>query len=189
MATEVAPLGALPSSGSRHLVSTSSLVVVTRSTTPSSRCAGRARNPRLEELRRAVDAGPSDPRGAQRRSARADAWPRRASGRCRAARARLLSPLPAQGFTLDFPGGAGGAVIGPAVARTVERAGTSRTDTHAIKVACGEACANAIEHAHRPGDAAFQIEASRVDSDVLIAVRDFGGGESRAAQTAAVACH
>ena len=75
------------------------------------------------------------------------------------------------------PRGARGALISrdKSLERWLSEAGTSRRDTHAIKVACGEACANAIEHAYRPGDAAFRIEASRWTADVLIIVRDFGG--------------
>ena len=130
---------------------------------------------RLEELRRAVEAGPSDPEAL-----------------CAAILTEMLgleepqddvallvlgvSRLPAQGFTLDLPAEPEAlSSVRKALERWLSEAGTSRRDAHAIKVACGEACANAIEHAYRPGDAAFRIEASREESDVLIIVRDFGG--------------
>ena len=37
-----------------------------------------------------------------------------------------------------------------------------------------EACANAIEHAYRPGDAAFRVATSRSGDEVSVTVRDFG---------------
>ena len=130
---------------------------------------------RLEELRRAVDSGPSAP------DALCDALLEQMLGHEEpqddvALLVLDLSPLPAQGFTLDLPAEPEAlSSVRQSLERWLSEAGTSRTDTHAIKVACGEACANAIEHAYRPGDAAFRIEASRVDSDVLIVIRDFGG--------------
>jgi len=130
---------------------------------------------RLEALRRAVEIGPSNPEEL-----------------CDAVLAQMLggkepqddvallvlsvSRLPAKGFALDFPAEPEAlSSVRKALERWLSDAGTSRRDAHAIKVACGEACANAIEHAYRPGDAAFRIEASREDTDVLIIVRDFGG--------------
>ena|SRR5215211_2488821 len=130
---------------------------------------------RLEALRRAVEIGPSNPEEL-----------------CDAVLAQMLggkepqddvallvlsvSRLPAKGFALDFPAEPEAlSSVRKALERWLSDAGTSRRDAHAIKVACGEACANAIEHAYRPGDAAFRIEASREDTEVLIVVRDFGG--------------
>jgi anti-sigma regulatory factor (Ser/Thr protein kinase) len=130
---------------------------------------------RLEQLRHAVEAGPADPEEL-----------------CDAVLTHMLghedpqddvallvlgvSHLPAQGFTLELPAEPEAlSSVRKALERWLTEAGTSRRDAHAIKVACGEACANAIEHAYRPGDAAFRIEASREDAEVLIVVRDFGG--------------
>ena len=130
---------------------------------------------RLEELRRTVESGPSSP------DAVCDGLLGRMLGHEEpqddvALLVLGLSGLPAQGFTLDLPAEPEAlSSVRQSLERWLSEAGTSRTDAHAIKVACGEACANAIEHAYRPGDAAFRIEASRVDSDVLIVVRDFGG--------------
>ena len=177
VATEVSPpLGALPfvrfQASKVDLEPGSSLVLFTDGLVE---VRGTSIELRLEELRRAVDAGPSDP------EALGDALLERMLGHEEpqddvALLVLNLSPLPAQGFTLDFPAEPEAlSSVRQSLERWLNAAGTSRTDTHAIKVACGEACANAIEHAYRPGDAAFRIEASRVDSDVLIVVRDFGG--------------
>jgi FixJ family two-component response regulator/anti-sigma regulatory factor (Ser/Thr protein kinase) len=43
-----------------------------------------------------------------------------------------------------------------------------------ITLATGEACTNAIEHAYAPGEASFDLEAVRGESDVVIKVRDYG---------------
>jgi serine phosphatase RsbU (regulator of sigma subunit)/anti-sigma regulatory factor (Ser/Thr protein kinase) len=130
---------------------------------------------RLEELRRLVEAAPADPEtlcdavltGMLRHEERRDDV---------ALLALRVAPLPAKGFSLELP--AEPEALSSA-RRTLDRwlneAGMSGRDAHAIKVASGEACANAIEHAYRPGDAAFRIEASRLDAEVLIRVRDFGG--------------
>jgi len=130
---------------------------------------------RLEDLRRAVEAGPSDP------EALCDTVLSQMLGREEpqddvALLVLSVSSLPAGGFTLDLPAEPEAlSSVRQALDRWLSEAGTSREDVHAIKVACGEACANAIEHAYRPGDAAFRIEASRGDREVLITVRDFGG--------------
>jgi serine phosphatase RsbU (regulator of sigma subunit)/anti-sigma regulatory factor (Ser/Thr protein kinase) len=170
------PLGALPfvrfqasrvdlEPGSSLLLFTDGLVEV----------RGTSIELRLEELRRAVETGPSAP------EALCDVLLERMLGHEEpqddvALLVLSVSPLPAQGFTLDLPAEPEAlSSVRQSLERWLSEAGTSRRDAHAIKVACGEACANAIEHAYRPGDAAFRIEASRVDSEVLIVVRDFGG--------------
>jgi anti-sigma regulatory factor (Ser/Thr protein kinase) len=170
------PLGALPfvrfqasrvnlEPGSALLLFTDGLVEV----------RGTSIELRLEELRRTVETGPSAPEDL------CDVLLERMLGRKEpqddvALLVLRLSPLPAQGFTLDLPAEPEAlSSVRQSLERWLSEAGTSRRDAHAIKVACGEACANAIEHAYRPGDAAFRIEASRMDSEVLIVVRDFGG--------------
>ena len=184
------PLGALPfvrfqasrvdiEPGSALLLFTDGLVEV----------RGTSIELRLEELRRAVEAGPTAP------DALCDALLERMLGHQEpqddvALLVLSVSSLPAHGFTLDLPAEPEAlSSVRQSLERWLSAAGTNRRDAHAIKVACGEACANAIEHAYRPGDAAFRIEASRVDSDVLIVVRDSGDGESRAARIVAAACH
>ncbi|HEX2410738.1 MAG TPA: SpoIIE family protein phosphatase [Solirubrobacteraceae bacterium] len=43
-----------------------------------------------------------------------------------------------------------------------------------ITVACQEACANAVEHAYRPGRESFEVEATYADRRVRVTVRDHG---------------
>ncbi len=130
---------------------------------------------RLAALRRAVEIGPSNPEEL------CDAVLSQMLGGKEpqddiALLVLSLSRLPAKGFALDLPAEPEAlSSVRKALERWLSDAGTTRRDAHAIKVACGEACANAIEHAYRPGDAAFRIEASREDAEVLIVVRDFGG--------------
>jgi anti-sigma regulatory factor (Ser/Thr protein kinase)/putative methionine-R-sulfoxide reductase with GAF domain len=43
-----------------------------------------------------------------------------------------------------------------------------------ITLATGEACTNAIEHAYAPGEASFDLVATRGEEDVVVMVRDYG---------------
>jgi anti-sigma regulatory factor (Ser/Thr protein kinase)/putative methionine-R-sulfoxide reductase with GAF domain len=52
--------------------------------------------------------------------------------------------------------------------------GADSDDIAAITLACGEACANAIEHAYTPSQATFEIEAEYESGTVTLAVRDHG---------------
>jgi PAS domain S-box-containing protein len=47
-------------------------------------------------------------------------------------------------------------------------------EAYEITLACGEAAANAIEHAYGPGDAQFVVEMRNVDGSIDIVVRDTG---------------
>ena len=58
--------------------------------------------------------------------------------------------------------------------RWLDEGGVASDDVIDITLACSEACANAVEHPGRPGRLAFEVEASRVDGELLLAVRDFG---------------
>jgi serine phosphatase RsbU (regulator of sigma subunit)/anti-sigma regulatory factor (Ser/Thr protein kinase) len=170
------PLGALPfvrfQASRVNLMPGSSLLLFTDGLVE---VRGTSIELRLEELRRTVETGPSAP------EALCDVLLERMLGHEEpqddvALLVLSVSTLPAKGFTLDLPAEPEAlSSVRQSLERWLSEAGTSRRDAHAIKVACGEACANAIEHAYRPGDAAFRIEASRVDSEVLIVVRDFGG--------------
>ncbi len=62
-----------------------------------------------------------------------------------------------------------------ALSRWLTHAGATPDERHGIELACHEACANAIEHAYRFGDAFFHIEASLEDGQVALVVRDTGG--------------
>ena len=58
--------------------------------------------------------------------------------------------------------------------RWIHQFGASREDVGAVTLACGEACANAIEHAYGLGAALFELEARAADGVVTIIVRDHG---------------
>lgn len=58
--------------------------------------------------------------------------------------------------------------------RWLHTRGASDDETFDIVVACQEACANAIEHAYRPGDHSFDLEATCDGGRVRIEVRDCG---------------
>lgn len=128
----------------------------------------------LDNLCRAVEAGPAEPEAL-----------------CEAAVARLedagaleddvallaykLEPFPEGGFSLDFPAEPEVlAMVRRVIERWLGQAPASASDIYAIKAATIEACANAIEHAYRPGDAAFRVETARSGADVSVTVTDFG---------------
>jgi anti-sigma regulatory factor (Ser/Thr protein kinase)/putative methionine-R-sulfoxide reductase with GAF domain len=58
--------------------------------------------------------------------------------------------------------------------RWLRSMGASADEIAAITLACGEACANAIEHAYAPSGASFELEASHLAGLVTLAVRDRG---------------
>lgn len=58
--------------------------------------------------------------------------------------------------------------------RWLHASSASESEAYQLTVACGEACANAIEHAYPAGEASFKVEAMRQDGEVVITVRDAG---------------
>jgi integral membrane sensor domain MASE1/anti-sigma regulatory factor (Ser/Thr protein kinase) len=52
--------------------------------------------------------------------------------------------------------------------------GVDATEAWEIQVACGEACANAVEHAYQPGQAQFRVEATSDHDTIHIIVCDHG---------------
>ena len=52
--------------------------------------------------------------------------------------------------------------------------GAAPQDIAAITLACGEACANAIEHAYSPMPTSFELDAEYADGLVTLIVRDSG---------------
>lgn len=60
------------------------------------------------------------------------------------------------------------------LARWLEEAHANEEEAYDILVACGEACANVIEHAYGPSDGAVEVEAALVEDEVEVKVRDFG---------------
>jgi GAF domain-containing protein/anti-sigma regulatory factor (Ser/Thr protein kinase) len=60
------------------------------------------------------------------------------------------------------------------VGRWLQVHGAASEEVAALTLACGEACANAIEHAYAPGVAYFELGATHEDGVVTLAVRDTG---------------
>jgi anti-sigma regulatory factor (Ser/Thr protein kinase) len=58
--------------------------------------------------------------------------------------------------------------------RWLRARGAEEDEIYDIVVATQEACANAVEHAYGPGDAAFDVELSYADRAVTVEVRDRG---------------
>ena len=58
--------------------------------------------------------------------------------------------------------------------RWLHTKGARAEEIAALTLACGEACANAIEHAYAPGGASFELEAVHSSGVVTLAVRDNG---------------
>jgi serine phosphatase RsbU (regulator of sigma subunit)/anti-sigma regulatory factor (Ser/Thr protein kinase) len=58
--------------------------------------------------------------------------------------------------------------------RWLQVRGASDDEAYDILVACQEACANAVEHAYRPGHHMFELDATYDDGRVRIVVRDGG---------------
>ena len=68
--------------------------------------------------------------------------------------------------------------------RALARAGRAAPgDSFEIQLASHEACANAIEHAHKFGDALVELEGRLLDQEVALTVRDRGPGASRPTAT------
>ncbi|HEY1277601.1 MAG TPA: SpoIIE family protein phosphatase [Thermoleophilaceae bacterium] len=59
--------------------------------------------------------------------------------------------------------------------RWLQDAGASEVELEEIALSTSEACANVIEHAYAPGEAAMEVEASlSADGDAVVSVRDHG---------------
>jgi anti-sigma regulatory factor (Ser/Thr protein kinase) len=62
-----------------------------------------------------------------------------------------------------------------AVAQWLRLAGASEAEVYEMLVACGEACANAVAHAHSAvSDARFEVRAERDGPQIQIVVSDRG---------------
>ena len=71
--------------------------------------------------------------------------------------------------------------------RWLQEHGAQPDEVAAITLACGEACANAIEHAYAPGVAYFELEARHADGLVTVRSATPAAGGRRAAPIAAAA--
>ena len=58
--------------------------------------------------------------------------------------------------------------------RWLESQGATADETYDIVVACQEACANAVEHAYRPGRHSFELDATCDDGRICVTIRDEG---------------
>jgi anti-sigma regulatory factor (Ser/Thr protein kinase) len=58
--------------------------------------------------------------------------------------------------------------------RWLEAGGVGTGDVGALTLACGEAAANAVEHAYGPDDGTFQMRASRHGDEIAVEIRDRG---------------
>jgi PAS domain S-box-containing protein len=58
----------------------------------------------------------------------------------------------------------------------------SEEEAYDIILACGEACANAIEHAYGPSEAYIEVEGRVEDGQVAVTVRDFGAWRASRAE-------
>jgi len=61
-----------------------------------------------------------------------------------------------------------------AIRRWLAEAGAGEQDSYDILIACGEACANAVQHAYGARDGSLELEVSLVEGAVEVAVRDAG---------------
>ena len=60
------------------------------------------------------------------------------------------------------------------LSRWLQAHGAEPREVAAITLACGEACANAIEHAYAPGAGLLRAQATHAEGVVTITVRDTG---------------
>jgi anti-sigma regulatory factor (Ser/Thr protein kinase) len=66
-------------------------------------------------------------------------------------------------------------VIRRVLGRWLMHVGAAPAEIDEITLACSEACANAVEHAYRPGPAAVQVRATVTpEREAAVLVRDFG---------------
>ena len=85
-----------------------------------------------------------------------------------------VAPVPPK-LALRFPADPGVlAQMRQALRRWLRMAGADEDEVGAITLACGEACANAIEHAYSPVPASFELEVRRIEGTVEVMVRDMG---------------
>jgi serine phosphatase RsbU (regulator of sigma subunit)/anti-sigma regulatory factor (Ser/Thr protein kinase) len=134
---------------------------------------------RLELLRQVVEAGPPDPEslcdstvetmletdGGAADSLRDDV----------ALLAVSFEAAPDEGFDLEISAEPHElATIRSALDHWLKGIRADPSDIYAVKLATGEACANAIEHAYRPRDAAIHVEARCSEGEVVMKIRDEG---------------
>jgi serine phosphatase RsbU (regulator of sigma subunit)/anti-sigma regulatory factor (Ser/Thr protein kinase) len=128
----------------------------------------------LERLRAAIEVAPDDPH-AMCDHLLATVPPAGAINDDVALLATRLLPVDQGALELRLPAEpASLALMRRALERWLAAVGVNDDASYEIKVACGEACMNAVEHAYPPGDGDFVVRAVNVDGEVEIEVRDFG---------------
>jgi anti-sigma regulatory factor (Ser/Thr protein kinase)/putative methionine-R-sulfoxide reductase with GAF domain len=58
--------------------------------------------------------------------------------------------------------------------RWLREHGASEDEREELTMACGEACANAIEHAYPPDSRSFRVQATKEGEEIVMRVRDWG---------------
>jgi serine phosphatase RsbU (regulator of sigma subunit)/anti-sigma regulatory factor (Ser/Thr protein kinase) len=128
----------------------------------------------LDRLRAAIQRAPADP-GAMCDFLLAEVPPNGAAGDDVAVLATRLVPVDLRKLELRLPAEPESlALMRRALERWLGAIGVDDDTAYELKVACGEACMNAVEHAYPPGDAVFTVRALNLGTDVEIVVRDFG---------------
>jgi anti-sigma regulatory factor (Ser/Thr protein kinase) len=128
----------------------------------------------LDRLREAIQRAPADP-DEMCDFLLADGPPNGAAGDDVAVLATRLVPVDLTKLELKLPAEPESlALMRRALERWLSAIGVSEETAYELKVACGEACMNAVEHAYPPGDALFEVRALNLGGNVEIVVRDFG---------------
>ncbi|HEY2600410.1 MAG TPA: SpoIIE family protein phosphatase [Thermoleophilaceae bacterium] len=128
----------------------------------------------LERLRQAIQRAPGDP-DAMCDFLLAEVPPNGAAGDDVAVLATRLVPVDVTRLDLKLPAEPESlALMRREVERWLSSIGVPEEIAYELKVACGEACMNAVEHAYPPGDSVFEVHAVNLGERVEIVVRDFG---------------
>jgi anti-sigma regulatory factor (Ser/Thr protein kinase) len=128
----------------------------------------------LDRLREAIQRAPADA-GAMCDFLLAEVPPNGAAGDDVAVLATRLVPVDPSKLDLKLPAEPESlALMRRELERWLSAIGLDEETAYELKVACGEACMNAVEHAYPPGDAIFAVHALNLGASVEIVVRDFG---------------
>jgi anti-sigma regulatory factor (Ser/Thr protein kinase) len=128
----------------------------------------------LEGLRDSMDDGPREPEALC--EAVLDSLDTRAGSRDDLALLALQLTPPGETLDLSLPGRPSAlASMRRAVAQWLRLAGAGEDEIYEMLVACGEACANAVAHAHPAlSDSSFELHARKDGGEIEITVRDTG---------------
>jgi len=128
----------------------------------------------LDRLRDAIQRAPADP-DAMCDYLLAEVPPNGAAGDDVAVLATRLVPVDLTKLDLKLPAEPESlALMRRSLERWLGSIGVPDEVAYELKVACGEACMNAVEHAYPPGDSVFEVHALNLGANVEIVIRDFG---------------